>query len=477
MRLALFLVVFLAFHTVLLLKWVKPQVLFSYRVPFYVSQGSILITPSSMQAFTQKNGRGRVSQVAMWLSSPPLLGDFMRRRQVYTRAFRRLSTRPSGLDAVTLADYCKVVPVYASTRDIPNPPFPIEQKLLRDWSSPLRALPKSEKATMLLVSALGESPRAAQERVAALLWALQGSIREVASEEVSLERKQLQQRIRTLLDQLARSEQVFGRMKKVDIIQGEREQAELQVVRAELRSKIRALLDKMDAVEHIPQLDSYAASRQVDQDRSQEELAAARELYQPDSSQLTVLQQRLSRGAAVSSELRRSRTQAQLLEHSAALSTYQRSLAEVEQQIATIQQRTATEKEQRALMRAQRNIALWEAEVLQLQNQLFLSRIEEGMSRSDSGTEILHSPSRGRLYMNPVHQINRRLRLSFILLPVSLFCALAAVLLFDVIVAGRRRVSLVEEMLDAPVLVILPPMTTDVSRKWDVLKAHMKRGQ
>jgi hypothetical protein len=477
MRLALFLAVFLAFHAVLLLKWVKPQVLFSLRVPFYVSQGSILITPSSAQAFSHKKGSRRVSQVAMWLSSPQLLGDFLRRRQVYTRAFRRLARRPPGLDAETLADYCKVVPVYTNTRIIPNPPFPVEQKLLRDWQAPLQGLEKSEKVTMLLVSALGESPAAAQERVAALLWALQSSLREVASEEVSLERKQLQARIRTLLTQLARSEKAFGKIKKLDIIEGESEQARLQVVRAELRSKIRLLLDKMDAVENIPQLDPFAVARQTDQDETLDQLAAAKELYQPDSRQVTVLQERLNRFAAVSAEVRRSRTQAQLLEHSAALSTYQRNLAEVEQQIARIQQRTATEKEQRALLRVQRNIALWEAEVLQLETQLFLSRIEEGMSRSDSGTEILHSPSKGQLYTNPVKQINRRLRLSFILLPLSLFCAMGAVLLWEVIVAGRRRVAQVEEMLDAPVLVILPPLATHVSRQWDEQKAQTKRGE
>lgn len=446
------LAVFVLLHSAVLLVFVRPQHLVAANVEYFKSSATLYLFPPTRQHFASSFGLDMDAEVNQWLASPALFDELVTRRHVVQRAAERLnSSAPTSAEELTWFSL-----VEAFDEDGPPPTaslFPIERKLLAIELRKRRSVLRG-RVTLIRVSALGNSPREAQQRVSALTEALREVIGEVSSEENTRSRVELERQLKAVSGQAAKIDAQLKLLEpEVEPDELVRKVDQLLEARRELTSEI-AEAGSLSPM--LTQTDQQGKSLTHAMDALRVQVAGASRIYQPGNAELQRLQAKLSLLQSVAREEEQEKNRSQLKAQSGKVRSLENSLREVDTEIKTLRSGLQQEQRLKEYQRLTRFATSLDSAMSNLNKQVFLARLDEKIAQSDAALLILSSASLGQPYQKLGGMVMNRSRLLWILIPFSLFGALTLLLIYQYLFAPRPPFAKIEELLDTRVVAILP---------------------
>lgn len=136
--------------------------------------------------------------------------------------------------------------------------------------------------------------------------------------------------------------------------------------------------------------------------------------------------------------------------------------------LKTLWGRRLPESERLKLERLQRQLEMYQESYLQLVKQLNEARVAELSSRRQGAISILERPL-GAVASGGSQQSSRMRDLA-LAIPLCLVLGIGAAFLADYLQSSMRLVPRIEEMMELPVLAVIPELPPDVVEKWSVMK-------
>ena len=133
-----------------------------------------------------------------------------------------------------------------------------------------------------------------------------------------------------------------------------------------------------------------------------------------------------------------------------------------------------TPGDRREVQKLERELTVWEENQLSLTQQLYQARVEEQSSRRQGSVTVLEQPQpgspavvEGATLTRPAPSKVKRLAMG---LPLCIFLGLAAAILREYLSTSLKLRPRVEEILEIPVLAVIPSVSTELSVDWEQFK-------
>lgn len=209
-------------------------------------------------------------------------------------------------------------------------------------------------------------------------------------------------------------------------------------------------------------------------------LEKAREIYTEENDNVVTAKQRLARSENLYQEGVRDYAKSLLDSKNLELQQVRSQESSASQQLNILLASQMTAEDRRLVQKFERELSVWDENHLSLTQQLYQARVVEQSSRRQGSVTVLQQPLAGI----PVLERNgkfeedkefafrtrnryKKLALAF---PFCLVLGVAAAMLREYLKTSMKLRPRVEEMLEVPVIAVIPPIPSDLSVDWERFK-------
>ena len=146
-------------------------------------------------------------------------------------------------------------------------------------------------------------------------------------------------------------------------------------------------------------------------------------------------------------------------------------LAQLNSQLSTLRKRRLSQAEKQEVTKLERQLQVWDENHLSLVRQLYQARVVEQSSRRQGAISILEKPAMGVLPKDK--ELPSLVKVLSVAIPFSLFFSTALVLLVDYMGTTMQLAPRIEQSLGVPVIVVIPKVPIEFSRKWELFKSRL----
>lgn len=141
-----------------------------------------------------------------------------------------------------------------------------------------------------------------------------------------------------------------------------------------------------------------------------------------------------------------------------------------------------TEDDRRQVTKHQRELEVWEQNHLNLQQQLYQARVMEQSSRRQGSVSVLEKPGVGVVAYNP-ESMNSKMMIApsqssmkrnLMAIPFCLVLGIAAAFAQEYLTSSTKLRPRVEEVLEMPVLAVIPSTPSELTVDWESFKRPQK---
>lgn len=435
----------------------------------FQSSAKILLTPPSgnVNAF----GRGAVvgmDQSQSWFADPTVLQELIRSEELLKRVTEQTKGGTSSWEQ--LRGSVQVQPVSQGRYGV----------------------------MLFNLSAVSTDPKEAQKIVRLLTEEFSNYVQEISAREfaatrkfveelvVEAEQRRMQAEENLMLvrekylsspsDTEVASQQMTLQTQKRDIAQKiPALEAEVSSISAYLDGKAStppwAIVQKADA--SLSTLESRLAENRLD-------LEKAREVYTEENSNVVAAKERVAKSEALYHDGIRDYAKSLLESKNLELQQLKSQEAAASHQLNALLSTQMTPEDRRLSQKFERELSVWDENHLSLTQQLYQARVVEQSSRRQGSVTVLQQPLAGipvierngdlvedKEFANRAANRYKKLALAF---PFCIVLGVAAALLREYLKTSMKLRPRVEEMLEVPVIAIIPPIPSDLSVDWERFK-------
>lgn len=135
-----------------------------------------------------------------------------------------------------------------------------------------------------------------------------------------------------------------------------------------------------------------------------------------------------------------------------------------------------TDDDRRQVSKHQRELDVWEQNHLNLQQQLYQARVMEQSSRRQGSVNVLEKPGVGVVAYDPnaagkmLAPSQGAMKRNFMAIPFCLILGIAAAFVQEYLTSSTKLRPRVEEMLEMPVLAVIPSTPSELTVDWELFK-------
>ena len=434
----------------------------------FQSSVKILLTPPSgnVNAFGGGNVAG-MDQSQSWFADPTVLQELIRSEELLKRVTEQTKSATSWEQ---LQGSIQVVPVSQGRFGV----------------------------MLFNLSAVSTDPKEAQKIVRLLTEEFSNYVQEISAREfaatrkfveelvVEAEQRRMQAEENLMLvrekylnspsDTEAASQQMTLQTQQRDIAQKiPALEAEAASISAYLDGKVStppwAIVQKSDA--SLSTLESRLAENRLD-------LEKAREVYTEDNTNVVNAKERVAKSEALYQNGLREYAKSLFESKNLELQQLKSQEAAASHQLNALLSTQMTPDDRRLTQKFERELSVWDENHLSLTQQLYQARVVEQSSRRQGSVTVLQQPMAGipviekngslvedKEFANRAANRYKKLAMAF---PFCLVLGIAAALLREYLKTSMKLRPRVEEMLEVPVIAVIPTVPSDLSVDWERFK-------
>ncbi len=359
------------------------------------------------------------------------------------------------------------------------------------WSSfrgRVAVAPLSERtASIYILSVSGASPAEAEKCAEALSTEFVEYVQELSSKEFASTRRYLEELMSTADLRIKKTEAALEKMRQTlpsdqenDLLAKQR--IDIEAENQMLKGEIRGLQQEAQQLEAFVSGSSNVPPWQIVEQNSPSVASLSQSLAQERSKLLELQTIYAESNSQVVDQTRRVAdleelylgqvkkvAQSLLADKTNLLTSKEGILQANNARLKTLWARRVPESERLKLERLQRQLEMYQESYLQLVKQLNEARVAELSSRRQGAISILERPL-GAIASGGGGKQSSRLRDLALAVPLCLVLGIGAAFLADYLQSSMRLVPRIEEMMELPVLAVIPELPPDVVESWSVMK-------
>lgn len=359
------------------------------------------------------------------------------------------------------------------------------------WSSfrgRVAVAPLSERtASIYVLSVSGASPAEAEKCAEALSTEFVEYVQELSSKEFASTRRYLEELMSTADLRIKKTEAALEKMRQTlpsdqenDLLAKQR--IDIEAENQMLKGEIRGLQQEAQQLEAFVSGSSNVPPWQIVEQNSPSVASLSQSLAQERSKLLELQTIYAESNSQVVDQTRRVAdleelylgqvkkvAQSLLADKTNLLTSKEGILQANNARLKTLWARRVPESERLKLERLQRQLEMYQESYLQLVKQLNEARVAELSSRRQGAISILERPL-GAVASGGGGKQSSRLRDLALAVPLCLVLGIGAAFLADYLQSSMRLVPRIEEMMELPVLAVIPELPPDVVESWSVMK-------
>ncbi|MCE7872155.1 hypothetical protein DYH09_17480 [bacterium CPR1] len=347
--------------------------------------------------------------------------------------------------------------------------------------------PLSERnANIYILSVSGETPIEAEKCADTLSTEFVEYVQELSSKEFASTRRYLEELMSTADLRIKKTEAALEKMRQTLPSDQENEllakqridiEAENQILKGEIRTlqqeaqQLEAFVSGASTVppwQIVEQNSPAVASLSEGLAQERSKLLELQTIYAESNSQVVDQTRRVADLEELYLGQVKKVAQSLLADRKDILGSKESILQANNARLKTLWGRRMPESERLKLERLQRQLDMYQESYLQLVKQLNEARVAELSSRRQGAISILERPI-GAVASGGGKQSSRMRDLA-LAIPLCLVLGVGAAFLADYLQSSMRLVPRIEEMMELPVLAVIPEMPPDVVDKWSAMK-------
>ena len=435
----------------------------------FQSSAKILLTPprGNVSAFGGRTLVG-MEQTQSWFADPTVLQELIRSEELLKRVTEQIKGGDTGWE--TLRGSVQVEPVSQGRYGV----------------------------MLFNLSAVSTDPKEAQKVVRLLTEEFSSYVQEISAREFAATRKFVeelvveaeQRRMQAEENLMLVREKYLNTPSDTEIAS---QQMTLQSQRRELAQKIPSLEAEVSSISAyldgkvstppwtiVEKADVSLSSLESRLAEARLELEKAREVYTEENSNVVSAKERVARAEALYRDGLNDYAKSLLDAKNLELTQIRSQESSAAHQLNTLLATQMTPDDRRLTQKFERELSVWDENHLALTQQLYQARVVEQSSRRQGSVTVLQQPLAGipviekngnlvedKEFANRTRNKYKKLAMAF---PFCMVLGVAAALLREYLKTSMKLRPRVEEMLEVPVIAVIPPVPADLSIDWERFK-------
>lgn len=438
----------------------------------YRSSAVLYIRPSAWSPFGAIYRQRGLSPIDIWFTDTAMIQHLIERRQLGKRAAAKLAPgrviRPEIMEASIL-----VTPVSRTERlkSLFLNRIGEENSKIDDTG---QLVPRVQRISFVRLEVFGADPAESKAKAEAFVQVFQEVMGELATDDLQRKTKQLTTLLTATEKKLSRSKLAWREREYERVATDEQRLIQLQRDASDLRARIRTLQQRAENLRRVLaqggviflRSTGLLAASDSNLQVLQHNLNAARQIYQPDSERVQILQEQVDAFKRLRQMAQGLDADSQIEQETRQLRSLERLLRDNEVEQAHIAERRPPAATQISRAKRSEQIDMWDRQILDWQKQLFQLRLLLRLGQADGSSEVIQRPRAGVPGARYGMTWQRRYKGFLAWLPLATFLAFLAGWAGAIYDRSLLVVWRVEKYLDLKVAEVLPVIRKEDNLAW-----------